>query len=199
MTQSFSLLIISLSFYSDSWRCEWPEPEGAASMSDDIHMLLIADPQITDKSSYGQNPGLLLTLTEHYSDTYMTRAFQTLLQTHEPHRVLFLGDMTDGAWSLRDTMEDDRHFEHLMRRFKDIFWHKAGARKDDDFFMYVPGNHDVPICPACGGRRAVEVLYNENKKHYMWSPRRELALTIWGTMDTKRHTWKVPPHKLANV
>jgi len=98
-------------------------------------VAVIADPQLTDSSSYGQRPGSLgLWLTEFYSDLFMRRAFRSLMRLHEPNKVVFLGDLFDGGRTA-----DDYSYIELAERFQSIFgsdWRK---------FLFMAGNHDVGL------------------------------------------------------
>lgn len=61
-------------------------------------IAIIADPQLTDFYSYGQKPGMLLQLTQHYSDTYMRKSYSLMQRMEQPPDVvIFLGDMFDGG------------------------------------------------------------------------------------------------------
>jgi hypothetical protein len=50
---------------------------GGGSAGGKAHVVLVADPQLTDTYSYGQSEeSLILALTQRYSDLYMARAFR---------------------------------------------------------------------------------------------------------------------------
>jgi hypothetical protein len=95
--------------------------------------LLIGDPQLTDKYSYKQSPGILLYLTQFYSDLYMRVNFDYILKIHDPKYVLFLGDLMDGGreWQGKD-------FDDELSRFNRIF--QNYNRRP---FYYMAGNHDI--------------------------------------------------------
>jgi hypothetical protein len=83
------------------WTCPWPSlnvNQVQDSPKSPIRVLVIADPQITDRTSYGMKPGsLALWLTQFYSDIYMRRAFRTSVLGLEPEQIVFLGDLFDGG------------------------------------------------------------------------------------------------------
>ncbi|KAI8844246.1 hypothetical protein BC829DRAFT_400395 [Chytridium lagenaria] len=92
--------------------CKWPIAE---TLLEDVHAIVLADPQLTDSFSYNQNPGLLLQLTQFYSDIYMRRNFAIITRTLKPRYVLFLGDLMDGGreWGMI--------FNKELQRFRKIF------------------------------------------------------------------------------
>jgi hypothetical protein len=58
--------------------------------------MIIGDPQLTDKFSYGRK-GIIQWLTEFYSDLYMRRNWKKLNRIAKPDAVVFLGDLMDGG------------------------------------------------------------------------------------------------------
>jgi hypothetical protein len=92
--------------------------------------IIIADPQLTDHYSYKQY-GILLKLTEFYSDIYMKRNYRRILRRYNPEMVIFAGDLFDGG---REWSDDD--FSSELTRFNHIFWSEKPA-------LGVPGNHDI--------------------------------------------------------
>nr|KAJ3418365.1 hypothetical protein HK105_008401 [Polyrhizophydium stewartii] len=97
-------------------------------------MLVIADPQLTDEYSYEQEPGLLLALTELFSDIYMKRNFRLIQQLMRPQFVMFAGDMMDGGREWKDAA-----FNRELKRLGDVF-----QRLDSSTVTVgVPGNHDI--------------------------------------------------------
>lgn len=63
-----------------------------------IRVAVIADPQLTDRTSYNQKPGsVALRLTQFYSDIYMRRAFRSSVLGKKPDQIIFLGDLLDGG------------------------------------------------------------------------------------------------------
>ena len=77
--------------------CDWHKwedwPEGAAPH----HLVLIADPQLVDPHTYPGRPWPLSSLTEMYTDLYMTRNFRRITSNLTPDSVVFLGDLFDGG------------------------------------------------------------------------------------------------------
>lgn len=72
-----------LSFWLPVVACPWPHlassaSDGGGASSNTIRVAVIADPQLTDRTSYNQKPGsVALRLTQFYSDIYMRRAFRS--------------------------------------------------------------------------------------------------------------------------
>ncbi|KAI8911624.1 Metallo-dependent phosphatase-like protein [Gorgonomyces haynaldii] len=109
-------------------------------------MLVIADPQLTDPYSYKQT-GLLLKLTEFYSDIYMKRNFRVLQQVLKPDGVIFVGDLMDGG---REWVDNPEQYKNELQRFQAIF---RPRRKM--LTLNVPGNHDIGF-----GETVVEQAYD---------------------------------------
>ena len=61
------------------------------------HLVFIADPQLVDPHTYPGRPWPLSTLTERYTDAYMTRNFRLTNEKLDPDSVVFLGDLFDGG------------------------------------------------------------------------------------------------------
>jgi hypothetical protein len=68
-----------------------------------LKILIIGDPQLTDKFSYGRT-GIIQWLTEFYSDLYMQRNWNKLNRKLKPDAVVFLGDLMDGGREWTDDM-----------------------------------------------------------------------------------------------
>ncbi|KAJ1979839.1 hypothetical protein H4R33_005626 [Dimargaris cristalligena] len=129
-----------LQFHFASQRCHWPLPPSVGLARSSVpldtathantttttpfsspldptlyRIAIIADPQITDYYSY-RHTGLLLSLTNFFTDQYATKNYWYLLQAQRPDAVLILGDLFDGGrhW------EDVAWYEELDR-FRRIF------------------------------------------------------------------------------
>ncbi|KAH8953168.1 hypothetical protein BDL97_08G009700 [Sphagnum fallax] len=144
------------------WTCPWPSLNANQvqdSPKSPIRVLVIADPQITDRTSYGMKPGsLALWLTQFYSDIYMRRAFRTSVLGLEPEQIVFLGDLFDGGPFL-----SPKEWQESLERFRHIFDQSQGAIKDrgrKEIPMHtLPGNHDL-------GYEAVQTQIPEVVAHY---------------------------------
>jgi calcineurin-like phosphoesterase family protein len=111
------------------FHCTFPQ----ISQSSQINIILIADPQLTDQYSYKQH-GLLLKLTEFYSDIYMKRNFKKIITRLDPEVIIFVGDLMDGG---REWEQDQ--FNEELQRFKKIFTYNY----DRIISLGVAGNHDI--------------------------------------------------------
>ncbi|KAI8581236.1 hypothetical protein K450DRAFT_233773 [Umbelopsis ramanniana AG] len=98
------------------------------------NIMIIGDPQLTDKYSYGRK-GVIQWITEFYSDQYMRRNWKKLNRKLRPDAVVFLGDLMDGGreWP------DDREWKEEVNRFKALFKPLDSSTK----VLYMAGNHDV--------------------------------------------------------
>jgi len=81
--------------------CHWDKWEQWPQDATPHHLVFIADPQLVDPHTYPGRPWPLSSLTETYTDLYMTRNFRLLNQRLDPDSVVFLGDLFDGGreWS----------------------------------------------------------------------------------------------------
>jgi hypothetical protein len=123
MATLFACEILSIEVYL--MRCKFPFQSATNG-------IVIADPQLTDAYSYKQS-GILLWLTEFYSDIYMLRNFKRIYKSFRPDFILFVGDLMDGGreWN-------DKQFDQELIRFKKIF-----HINEDVLTLGVAGNHDV--------------------------------------------------------
>ena len=141
-----------VAFRATSASCAWPELEGTTSASPDARVVVIADPQVTDFTSYrsfAPKGSWTLAAIERVSDAYQHRAFRLAVLPKRPERVLFLGDLLDGGW----LTADDETFDATARRFERIFrWPGRHETRGDSpserdehpkTYMSVHGNHDV--------------------------------------------------------
>ncbi|KAJ2999485.1 hypothetical protein HDV02_002798 [Globomyces sp. JEL0801] len=108
----FEIMLINLYI----WGCYWPR----VGLKDQVNALVIADPQLTDAYSYKQSRGILLSLTEFYSDIYMKRNFARLQSSLNPSVVIFVGDLMDGGreWTDAQYINNSlnyRFYEELVR------------------------------------------------------------------------------------
>ena len=89
-----------VAFRATSASCAWPELEGTTSASSDARVAVIADPQVTDFTSYrsfAPKGSWTLAAIERVSDVYQHRAFSLAVLPKRPEHVLFLGDLLDGG------------------------------------------------------------------------------------------------------
>ena len=143
-----------VAFRATSASCAWPELEGTTSASPDARVAVIADPQVTDFTSYrsfAPKGSWTLAAIERVSDAYQHRAFRLAVLPKRPERVLFLGDLLDGGW----LTADDETFDATARRLERIFrWPGRDETRSSDSpssetdehpktYMSVHGNHDV--------------------------------------------------------
>ena len=119
---------------------------------------IIADPQLTDSYSYNQSPGILLWLTQFYSDLYMRRAYKQSVLSHNPKAVVFLGDLLDGG-----RVATEEQFSEGMDRFHKIF---VNALKVP--YIYVVGNHDVGLGKyhSCAASERWETVFGQRNMVY---------------------------------
>ncbi|KAI5069640.1 hypothetical protein GOP47_0015941 [Adiantum capillus-veneris] len=122
------------------FRTFWdPKADGT---SEAVRVVVIADPQLTDRTTHGMQPdSFALKATQFYSDIYMRRAFRTTVMNLQPDEIIFLGDYFDGGPSLSAT-----EFNASLDRFWHIFdQSKRGLRSRSVRVPYhfLFGNHDL--------------------------------------------------------
>ena len=74
----------------DKWE-EWPHDAAPH------HLVFVADPQLVDPHTYPGRPWPLSSLTESYTDMYMSRNFRLVNEKLDPDSIVFLGDLFDGG------------------------------------------------------------------------------------------------------
>ncbi|KAI9350016.1 Metallo-dependent phosphatase-like protein, partial [Zopfochytrium polystomum] len=115
--------------------CRWPKlsPNNRSTPS---HLLLLGDPQLTDAFSYRQQPGLLLSLTQFYSDVFMRRNYRLISSYLSPDYVIILGDLFDGG---REWVGDREFlFQPELKR-----WNRIFATPPRTTVKTIAGNHDI--------------------------------------------------------
>ncbi|KIJ40951.1 hypothetical protein M422DRAFT_68454 [Sphaerobolus stellatus SS14] len=123
-------------FYNKVSTCSWPDSQ---DHGEHMHMLLIADPQVLDKSSYPGRPGWLMALTQHIVDFNLRKSWRAVKAYTKPDMTIFLGDMMDNG---RD-VTSDKEYEDYYSKFQSIFKHDPKSA-----VYYIPGNHDVGLGPS---------------------------------------------------
>eukprot|EP00249_Psilotum_nudum_P005581 c19032_g1_i3 orf=176-1552(+) len=136
-----------LAFWIPVWSCTWPTlnsslNDSKADSNDPIKVAVIADPQLTDRTTHGLAPGsFVLRVVLFYSDIYMRRSFRTSVLALEPDEIIFLGDYFDGGPYL-----SNEEYHESWKRFQHIFdQSQRGARSRSSMirFHFLSGNHDL--------------------------------------------------------
>ena len=84
-------------FSSHIRACHWDKWEEWPHDAKPHHLVFIADPQLVDPHTYPGRPWPLSSLTEIYTDMYMSRNFRLINSRLDPDSVVFLGDLFDGG------------------------------------------------------------------------------------------------------
>lgn len=122
------------------WRCGVRFAERRATLGGDATSLvaLIADPQLTDETSYSTfRRSSLLPIIEWSSDSYMRRSFAALERHVRPDSIVIAGDLMDGSRYV-----DDVAYQHGLRRYRHVF-EQTAERASTVKKHYVSGNHDI--------------------------------------------------------
>ena len=94
----YSLFLGERSTYGDHIEaCAWKSWEEWPQEAVPHHLVLVADPQLVDPHTYPGRPWPLSTLTESYTDLYMSRNFRLINTRLDPDSIVFLGDFFDGG------------------------------------------------------------------------------------------------------
>ena len=98
--------------------CDWKKWEKWPSEADPHRLVFVADPQLVDPHTYPGRPWPLSSLTETYTDLYMTRNFRLINGQLDPDSVVFLGDLFDGGreWGTDWKERGPRRFKKLFKR-----------------------------------------------------------------------------------
>lgn len=119
-------------------------------------VVIIADPQLVDEHSYYRR-GLLLRLSQFYTDLYMRRNYRLLSAYYSPLHV-FLGDLTDGGRQWQDL----KWFQEY-ERFKRVF-----PQRHPRWFSV--GNHDI------GFGNEINIAARNKFERYFGETNQELRL-----------------------
>jgi hypothetical protein len=120
------------------WRCGVRFAERRAALRATSLVALIADPQLTDETSYKtfrRSP--LLPIIEWSSDSYMRRSFVALERHVRPDAIVIAGDLMDGSRYV-----DDFSYQKGLRRYRTVF-QQSSERQSSVKKHYVSGNHDI--------------------------------------------------------
>ncbi|KAJ1858068.1 hypothetical protein LPJ73_001955 [Coemansia sp. RSA 2703] len=114
--------------------CKWPTTNTSSTQPTTV--AIVADPQIVDHYSYDQT-GLVLRVTEFFTDIYVRKAYRFLQTLRRPQHIVMLGDLMDGGreWN-------DKQWEQEYRRYQSIF----NLRDPRNTRVHsMAGNHDIGI------------------------------------------------------
>ncbi|RKP36227.1 Metallo-dependent phosphatase-like protein, partial [Dimargaris cristalligena] len=118
-------------------------------------IAIIADPQITDYYSY-RHTGLLLSLTNFFTDQYATKNYWYLLQAQRPDAVLILGDLFDGGRHWEDELGDPPASVLPAYHYRPLF-------------RYVAGNHDIGVGATIIPAAVTRFIREFGPLNYRWS------------------------------
>jgi len=104
------------------------------------NILLVADPQLTDRLSYSFVNNEYSPLSRFIfmlCDTFMRKNFQSILRMNKDniHTIIFMGDLFDNG----RTVTDDE-YEREFKRFNAIFENSQNIKT-----LYLSGNHDIGL------------------------------------------------------
>ena len=158
--------------------CSWPgAPADAQRRERYTRVVVVADPQLTDRTSY-VFPALLaaplVQLVELLCDAYLARA-GALMRALQPNAVLFLGDLFDGAnkHEVGGGFVDPQRGSSMVEPLPESEFVRSAARLSrvlapphDTAVLHAAGNHDTGVhltyCPACADRFEERVTRQPN-------------------------------------
>ncbi|KAK9280788.1 hypothetical protein L1049_003677 [Liquidambar formosana] len=115
------------------------EMNGDGYPGDYVKVAVLADPQLTDKTSHGLAPkSFALEIVQFYTDLFMRRAFLASILPFNPDVILVLGDYFDGGPIL-----SDGEWQESLTRFKHIFHLNTRGRNRNVQVYFLSGNHDI--------------------------------------------------------
>lgn len=150
----FAFWIIIL-LWGERWKfdskvetCDWKSWENWPKEAAPHHLILIADPQITDPHSYPGRPWPLSSLTVTLTDNYLRRGFKALQSHLSPDSIFFLGDLFDGGreWKTRhghftdpkwgyDRSNDEKKWVKTWhRKYGEDYWIREYQRFSSIYF-----------------------------------------------------------------
>ncbi|RDW87701.1 hypothetical protein BP5796_03395 [Coleophoma crateriformis] len=123
-------------FESSIAACQWGSWERWPRGATPHHLVLLADPQLTDPHSYPDRPWPLSTFTIWHTDNYLKRGYIQLQKQLFPDTLFFLGDLFDGGreWKTTHGNTDDPAWTKGMRPQVEEKWLKTWNRKYGEKF-----------------------------------------------------------------
>ena len=132
-------------FASHIQACHWDKWEEWPHDASPHHLVFIADPQLVDPHTYPGRPWPLSSLTEIYTDMYMSRNFRLINERLDPDSVVLLGDLFDGGreWGTERALpltQDERQYLIDKGVIKEDTWdhpedeQKAGSEQPVQVF-----------------------------------------------------------------
>ncbi|KAG6017514.1 hypothetical protein E4U54_006799 [Claviceps lovelessii] len=146
-------------FDSKVQKCDWGKWEKWPKQANPHHLVLVADPQITDPHSYPGRPWPLSSLTVLVTDNYLRRGYRALQSQLQPDSVFFLGDLFDGGrewktgqgapfvdpkWGTSRSATEKKWVKKWHRKYGDDFWIREYRRFSDIFFKPFNAGGGVP-------------------------------------------------------
>ncbi|KAL6010443.1 hypothetical protein ACLOJK_000875, partial [Asimina triloba] len=132
-----------LAFWIPRWSCSWPSSSMSSSKSgkqgpgNQAKIAVIADPQLTDRTSLGLAPkSRALEAVQFYTDLYMTRSFRL------DYVVVSAATGTAYVFQVLHIHCPDR-WQESLRRFKHIFGLNQEGNDVKIKVHYLVGNHDI--------------------------------------------------------
>lgn len=129
-------------FQSHIQACSWDKWEEWPHDATPHHLVFIADPQLVDPHTYPGRPWPLSSLTETYTDLYMTRNFRLINEKLDPDSVVFLGDLFDGGreWSTSRARKLTRSQRDILTKLGIL---KEGEREGQKVARGLEGTDNV--------------------------------------------------------
>ncbi|XVE89218.1 hypothetical protein DITRI_Ditri19aG0132700 [Diplodiscus trichospermus] len=187
--EMFSFLMPSL--FSCSWPHLSPSSTSNSSMNgrlyagDYVKVVVIADPQIMDKTSLHLPPkSLALEIVQFYTDLYMRRAFFSSVLPFKPDVILFLGDYFDGGPYL-----SDEEWQESLSRLKHMFGLNTEEIYSSIKVYHLPGNHDIGYVSLQSHKPEVARRYEKefgSRNHRFMVGKVEFVAVDAQTLDSNR-------------
>ncbi|KOS21368.1 Cell division control protein 1 [Escovopsis weberi] len=128
--------------------CDWKSWEKWPRGATPHHLVLVADPQITDPHTYPGRPWPLSALTAAVTDSYLIRGYKALQGHLHPDSLFFLGDLFDGGrewkprhgkfvdpkWGLERPSAEKGQLRTWHRKYNEDYWLREYRRFGDIFF-----------------------------------------------------------------
>ncbi|PWW80306.1 hypothetical protein C7212DRAFT_356479 [Tuber magnatum] len=142
--------------------CDWDNWENWGPETVPHRMVLVADPQIIDRHTYARRD-IALSATIFYTDLYMSRSYDSIIDDLNPSTVIFLGDLFDGGREWDSDRIAHHHTDAPIpddpagfpdwKELKDDYWLSEHSRFSKVFpptpyrrtVQSLPGNHDIGV------------------------------------------------------
>ena len=159
--------------------CAWDKWEHWPAEAAPHRLVFIADPQLVDPHTYPGRPWPLSSLTEMYTDLYMSRNFRLINAHLDPDSIVFLGDLFDGGreWATSRAIPLKTHQRKILEAMGVLKKEETPKKRD------VEGLEQVEKRSMDSYKKAILSPHDhriDKKDHWLTPDGRDLKMFVHG-------------------